>query len=260
MGCFGKEVKIDVWPRSQSTPGITTRGMKHNKNRQFEKNEEKEKESGTLKRNENVEAVLNGVTPVLAVDKYVDNTLGGMVETEMNTLTSSNGSEKENKKATICEEEEDKRNKTKEGRCSKDRSEIEDQIKNEQLTTARICKEKKKAKEINLRQVKKKNEETTEKTEDILKRVKSYYKNVNTRETEEEKERVDEFFRKIEYNQVIKGKKVTLTAKLTKEEINKAVPDTDNNKTPGLDGIPYEFYKTHIEKIAENLPDIFRKL
>ena len=52
---------------------------------------------------------------------------------------------------------------------------------------------------------------------------------------------------------------IILTAKLTKEEIKKAIPETDNNKTPGLDGIPYEFYKTHIEEIAENLPDIFRK-
>ena len=54
-----------------------------------------------------------------------------------------------------------------------------------------------------------------------MEEVKSFFKNVFTRETEEEKERVDEFFRKIEYNQVTEEENNILTAKLTKEEIQK---------------------------------------
>ena len=102
-----KEEEItDIRPRSHSTPGVKTRGMKRNKNRRFKKNEEKEKESGTLKHMENMEAILNSITPVLTVEEYVHNTLVNMVEVEMNTTTSSSGSEKENKKAKIGEEEE----------------------------------------------------------------------------------------------------------------------------------------------------------
>ena len=140
------------------------------------------------------------------------------------------------------------------------RTKCEDQIRNEQLTTTLICKEKKQAEETNLKRVKKKNGETTEKMEDIMEEVKSFFKNVFTRETEEEKERVDEFFRKIEYNQVTEEENNILTVKLTKEEIKKAIMETENNKTPGLDGIPYEFYKTHVEEIAEHLADIFNEL
>ena len=92
--------------------------------------------------------------------------------------------------------------------------------------------------------------------EDILEEMKSFYKNVFTRETEEEKERVDEFFQKIEYNQVTKKENDILTAKLTKEEINKATLEIDNNKTPGLDRILYEFQKTHVKEIAEHLANI----
>ena len=93
---------------------------------------------------------------------------------------------------------------------------------------------------------------------DILEEVKSFYNNV-TRETEEEKERVDEFFRKIEYNQVTKEENDILTAKLTKEGIKKTILETDNKKTPGLDGIPYEFYKRHVEEIVEHLKDVFNE-
>ena len=101
-----KKKSTDIRPRSHSKPGVKTRGMKRNKNRRFKKKDEKEKESGTLKHIENMEAMLNSITPVLMVDEYVDNTLVNMVEVEMNTSTSSSGSEKENKKAKTGEEEE----------------------------------------------------------------------------------------------------------------------------------------------------------
>jgi hypothetical protein len=48
--------------------------------------------------------------------------------------------------------------------------------------------------------------------ENIMKEVKSSFKNVFTRETEEEKEREDEFFRKIEYNHVTEEENNILTA------------------------------------------------
>ena len=50
--------------------------------------------------------MLNSITPVLEINENVDNTLGNMVEAEMNSSTSSSGSEKENEKARIREEEE----------------------------------------------------------------------------------------------------------------------------------------------------------
>jgi low affinity Fe/Cu permease len=66
--------------------------------------------------------------------------------------------------------------------------------------------------------------------EDLMEEVRSFFKNVFTRETEEEKERVDEFFRKIEYNQVTEEENNILTVKLKKRRNKKAIMETENNK------------------------------
>jgi len=59
---------------------------------------------------------------------------------------------------------------------------------------------------------------------------------------------------------VTNKKNDTLTAKLTKEEIKNPPMETDNNKTPELDGKPYEFFKVYAKEIAKHLADIFYEL
>jgi hypothetical protein len=87
--------------------------------------------------------------------------------------------------------------------------------------------------------------------EEIMEEVKSSFKNVLTRETEEEKERVDEFFRKIEYNQVTEEENNILTVKLTKEEIQN-IRETDNNKYQDLMEYLTNFIR-HTSKKSRNI-------
>ena len=89
-----------------------------------------------------------------------------------------------------------------------------------------------------------------------MEEVKSFFKNVFTRETEEEKERVDEFFRKIEYNQVTEEENNILTAKLTKEEIKKAIMETETIKHQGLMEHLTNFIR-HMSKKLQNIWQIF---
>ncbi|KAK2706373.1 hypothetical protein QYM36_016420 [Artemia franciscana] len=91
---------------------------------------------------------------------------------------------------------------------------------------------------------------------DILEEVKSFYNYIFTRGTEEEKERVDELFWRIEYNHMTKKENDILTAKITKEKIKKVILEMDNNETLGLNKISYKFYKTHFKETAEHLADI----
>ena len=53
--------------------------------------------------------------------------------------------------------------------------------------------------------------------------------------------------------------KIECDREIRKEEMCKAVQDLPNNKSPGPDGIPIEFYKKIWSSISEILFDSFRK-
>src|SRR5260364_322890 len=51
-----------------------------------------------------------------------------------------------------------------------------------------------------------------------------------------------------------------LTQKITREEIYQTMLSLPNNKSPGTDGLTYEFYKIFADKIAPILEEVFNKV
>ena len=45
---------------------------------------------------------------------------------------------------------------------------------------------------------------------------------------------------------------------MTIEELRDIIKDSANNKSPGLDGISYEFYKETVDLIEEELLEVFQ--
>ena len=51
-----------------------------------------------------------------------------------------------------------------------------------------------------------------------------------------------------------------LTQQITLAELKHTVFQMENSKSPGVDGIPIEFYKTHLELIKHDLLDLFNSI
>ncbi|KAJ8019526.1 hypothetical protein HOLleu_41159 [Holothuria leucospilota] len=47
---------------------------------------------------------------------------------------------------------------------------------------------------------------------------------------------------------------------ITLEEVNAALVSTSNNKSPGIDGIPYEFYRKFFNVIGNDLTNVYNKI
>ena len=86
------------------------------------------------------------------------------------------------------------------------------------------------------------NKITSGKTDDILHETTAYYKELYKAEinlpVEEQSDILGLIDQQIETNQ-----KTDLNQDITKEEIREALWDTENHKSPGWDGLTYEFYK-----------------
>lgn len=55
---------------------------------------------------------------------------------------------------------------------------------------------------------------------------------------------------------ICESKNEKLEAKITKRELQKALSNTENNKSPGLDGIPYEFYRVFWDILGDDLTEV----
>ena len=88
---------------------------------------------------------------------------------------------------------------------------------------------------------------TLDNKQDILHEVNNYYKtlykNNNCLETVTEEIYTD-FLPNASHITLSEDMKQSCEGIITNDEILKALKTTKNNKSPGIDGIPYEFYKT----------------
>ena len=88
-------------------------------------------------------------------------------------------------------------------------------------------------------------------TEKINSYVYKYYKKLyNKSDTDEMLQ--DEFLNQIDAK-VVHEDNEALVEEFALEEIEKVIETTSNNKSPGMDGIPYEFYKTFWETIKNEI-------
>ena len=91
-------------------------------------------------------------------------------------------------------------------------------------------------------------------TDDINKYVYSFYNNLYTAQ-ENNSSVQNEFINHLQ-TKVSEIDNETLTEPLDLDEIDKALNSTENHKSPGIDGLPYEFYKTFWDILKYDLHEI----
>ena len=94
----------------------------------------------------------------------------------------------------------------------------------------------------------------TKKQSEIGNHIREYYKVLYT-DTKIDEKLAQEIIEKTN-KKCSEQHKENLAQKITKEELLHALNNTEKNKSPGIDGIPYEFYKEFWEEIGEDLTEI----
>lgn len=79
--------------------------------------------------------------------------------------------------------------------------------------------------------------------QDILKEEKNFYAKLYDKKIQNYTSSIN-FFESSDANYLTQEDKDKYNEQITEEEIFKAIEDTDNDKSPGTDGLPIEFYKT----------------
>jgi exonuclease III len=96
-----------------------------------------------------------------------------------------------------------------------------------------------------------------EQPKEIMRHTKEFYQTLyrqNTKDTEETIQQAEQYFLKDNDVQTIEDEdKQTLDNPITIAELSKAVKELPNNKTPGSDGLPVEFYKMFWSKIQQTV-------
>ena len=78
----------------------------------------------------------------------------------------------------------------------------------------------------------------------ILAHIRKFYQNLFSKiETKEKDIQLNEFFKNLNIKKLTKQESDTLEGNLTIEEIGQALKQMQNNKCPGIDGFPSEFFK-----------------
>lgn len=89
-------------------------------------------------------------------------------------------------------------------------------------------------------------------TPDLLQLMHQYYADLyQSRDEDFTPQEMDDFFRDLNTNQLSLAQKTDLDSPIQQQELNKAVVQMKDHKTPGPDGLPIEFYKTFWEKLRK---------
>ncbi len=100
--------------------------------------------------------------------------------------------------------------------------------------------------------------EKVKKTEDILKEIKYYYEMLFKSEGVDREEMdflIGKIKRKIDNND-----KILCDKEIGKEEIEEAIMQLNNGKSPGKDGLPSEFYKVFIKELTPILKKVYDEI
>ena len=93
---------------------------------------------------------------------------------------------------------------------------------------------------------------------DILKTIRDFYKKLYTNETiceTTQNKLLNNITPKFKNSQ-----KEQLITRITGEEIKNAIFSMENGKSPGIDGIPIEFYKAFFETLEEDLVTLYNDI
>lgn len=93
--------------------------------------------------------------------------------------------------------------------------------------------------------------------EEIEKSFESYYKKLYTQPNQENIQSMDAFLGSLDLPSIGREQNTRLTEKITEEELDAAISRLKNNKAPGSDGLPAEWYKTFRQEIKPLLLSSF---
>ena len=93
---------------------------------------------------------------------------------------------------------------------------------------------------------------------EILQECKNYFQNLYTKQNTCEK--TQNLLLKQITNEITNAQNNQLTKQIETTKIKEAIQSMENGKSPGIDGIPIEFYKEFIETIKKDLQKIFNEI
>ena len=93
---------------------------------------------------------------------------------------------------------------------------------------------------------------------EILQECKNYFQNLYTKQNTCGK--TQNLLLKQITNEITNAQNNQLTKQIETTEIKEAIQSMENGKSPGIDGIPIEFYKEFIETIKKDLQKIFNEI
>ncbi len=70
-------------------------------------------------------------------------------------------------------------------------------------------------------------------------------------------EKVKSFLQPIDLNKLTEEEAKEMISPITEEEIREIILKLKNNKSPGVDGLPGEFYKAFVNELALNLSKVY---
>ena len=123
-------------------------------------------------------------------------------------------------------------------------------MKKNQLNTFSYKKNKKKNKK-HIKSLQNQHEKILTTNSEILEECKNYFQNLYTKQKTCEK--TQNLLLKYISNKITNEKNNKLTKQIEITEIKEAIQSMENGKSPGIDGIPIEFYKELIEIIKKDL-------
>lgn len=92
--------------------------------------------------------------------------------------------------------------------------------------------------------------QTLDSTEELLRHMHEYYSDLYcSRDDQFSEQEMPEFFEGFEVTKLTQSQKETLDEKVSQMEMNEALVDMKDNKTPGPDGLPVEFYKAFWDEL-----------
>lgn len=160
-------------------------------------------------------------------------------------------------KITVLEE---KLKKMEERKCKGAmlRSKAKHIVEGEKCTKFFFNLEKRRGRSGVMKEIKGKDDKTVKGTEEILKEVKYYYEDLFRTNKIDEKEK--EILLQQITVKVAKEDKKQCDKEIEKEEIIQAIELLNGGKSPGIDGLGSEFYKTFKEKISIILKEIYEQI
>ena len=96
-------------------------------------------------------------------------------------------------------------------------------------------------------------------TKDINEVFKDFYSKLYTSEVDPSEEQYEDFFANLNIPKLSEGQVAQMEGGITEGEVRAAIASLKNGKSPGLDGLPVEYYKKYVDILAPILTSVYKE-